>query len=109
MRLEIMTKVNLSSISGRLILAVVIVGLLAAGWWWAAQPKPIPVVFKTVDRGKVESTISNTRAGTVESCQRAKLATSMGFQVAFAVAGAAYLLSAMSWSGIPDTQGKELE
>ncbi|MBP6771418.1 MAG: MFS transporter [Gemmatimonadaceae bacterium] len=38
-----------------------------------------------------------------------KLATSMGFQVAFAVAGAAYLLSAMSWSGIPDTQGKELE
>lgn len=38
-----------------------------------------------------------------------KLATSMGFQTAFAVAGIAYLLSAISWVGIPDTQGKQLE
>jgi len=38
-----------------------------------------------------------------------KLATSMGFQVAFAVAGAAYLLSALAWSGIPETRGRELE
>ncbi len=38
-----------------------------------------------------------------------KLATSMGFQVAFAVAGAAYLLSAIAWSGIPETRGRELE
>jgi MFS family permease len=38
-----------------------------------------------------------------------KLATSMGFQVAFAVAGAAYLLSAIAWSGIPETKGRELE
>ncbi|HQW19126.1 MAG TPA: efflux RND transporter periplasmic adaptor subunit [Rhodocyclaceae bacterium] len=76
-----MTRAKLSSISGRLILAVVIVGLLAAGWWWTARPKPIPVVFQTVDHGKVESTISNTRAGTVESCQRAKLATSMGGRI----------------------------
>ena len=41
--------------------------------------------------------------------QKVKLATSMGFQVAFAVAGAAYLLSALAWRGIPDTQGRELE
>src|ERR1035437_2915584 len=76
-----MTKSTLPSILGRLLLAVVIIGLLAAGWWWTARPKPIPVVFKTVDRGKVESTIANTRAGTVESCQRAKLATSMGGRI----------------------------
>lgn len=38
-----------------------------------------------------------------------KLATSMGFQIAFAVAGAAYLLSALAWSGIPETRGRELE
>ena len=38
-----------------------------------------------------------------------KLATSMGFQVAFAVAGSAYLLSAMSWAGIPETRGRELQ
>ena len=38
-----------------------------------------------------------------------KLATSDGFQVAFAVAGAAYLLSAIAWTGIPETRGRELE
>ncbi len=38
-----------------------------------------------------------------------RLATSMGFQIAFAVAGAAYLLAAVSWSGIPETRGKELD
>jgi len=38
-----------------------------------------------------------------------KLATSMGFQVAFAVAGAAYLLGAIAWAGIPETRGRELE
>ena len=34
---------------------------------------------------------------------------SMGFQVAFAVAGSAYLLAAIAWVGIPNTQGKALE
>lgn len=37
------------------------------------------------------------------------LATSRGFQTAFAVAGAAYLLAAITWSVIPNTQGKALE
>ena len=37
------------------------------------------------------------------------LATTRGFQTAFAVAGAAYLLAAVSWSVIPNTQGKALE
>jgi hypothetical protein len=33
----------------------------------------------------------------------------MGFQIAFAIAGAAYLLSAIAWSGIPETRGRELK
>ena len=37
------------------------------------------------------------------------LASSRGFQTAFAVAGAAYLLAAITWSVIPNTQGKALE
>jgi MFS family permease len=37
-----------------------------------------------------------------------KLATTHGFGYAFTVAGAAYLLSAASWSVIPETQGTEL-
>lgn len=75
-----MTKAYMPS-AGRLILLLVIAGAIAGGWWAMSRPKPIPVVFKTVDRGKVESTIANTRAGTVESCQRAKLATIMGGRI----------------------------
>jgi MFS family permease len=37
-----------------------------------------------------------------------KLATSNGFSVAFAVAGAVYLLGAIAWTWIPETQGREL-
>ena len=37
-----------------------------------------------------------------------RLATTSGFSLAFAVAGAAYLLSALTWSLIPETQGREL-
>jgi MFS family permease len=37
-----------------------------------------------------------------------RLATTHGFSVAFTVAGAAYLLGAIAWKGIPETQGREL-
>jgi MFS family permease len=37
-----------------------------------------------------------------------KLATSNGFDAAFAVAGAVYLLGAIAWTWIPETQGREL-
>lgn len=36
------------------------------------------------------------------------LATSSGFGVAFLVSGAAFLLGAISWIGIPETRGREL-
>ncbi len=65
----------------RALLVLAIVIALAAGVWWAGRPKPIPVVLKTVDRGRVESTIANTRAGTVEACRRAKLSTTLGGRI----------------------------
>ena len=37
-----------------------------------------------------------------------KLATSNGFNVAFAVAGAVYLLGAIAWTWIPETRGRDL-
>jgi HlyD family secretion protein len=36
-----------------------------------------------VDRGKVEATVVNTRAGTVEACQRTKLSTIMGGRIEY--------------------------
>jgi MFS family permease len=38
-----------------------------------------------------------------------RLATTSGFSLAFTVAGAAYLLAAVTWVAIPETRGRELE
>ncbi|HEU0201820.1 MAG TPA: efflux RND transporter periplasmic adaptor subunit, partial [Burkholderiaceae bacterium] len=48
---------------------------------WFARPDPIAVVVAEVARGKVESSIANTRAGAVEACQRAKLSTITGGRI----------------------------
>jgi len=42
----------------------------------------IPVVLADVERGRVEATVANTRAGTVKACRRSKLAPAIGGQVA---------------------------
>lgn len=76
-----MTRQTSLQLVGRLAVGLVVVLAIAAAVWWAGRPKPIPVVLKAVDRGRVESTIANTRAGTVEACRRAKLATILGGRI----------------------------
>lgn len=76
-----MTRQTASPLFSRLAVGFAIVLLIAAGVWWAGRPKPIPVVLKAVDLGRVEATLANTRAGTVEACQRAKLATILGGRI----------------------------
>jgi HlyD family secretion protein len=49
--------------------------------WYFARPDPVQVVVKPVDRGMVERTVANTRAGTVKACRRAKLSPSIGGQI----------------------------
>ncbi|MDH5525992.1 MAG: efflux RND transporter periplasmic adaptor subunit [Nitrospirota bacterium] len=62
---------------------IVLVGvLLAAGIWHLTRPDPVPVVLAAVERGPVEATVANTRAGTVKACRRAGLSTLVGGQVA---------------------------
>ena len=65
----------------RLLLALLVVGLLGAGVWWAKRPKPVAVLLATIDQGRVESSIANTRAGTVEACKRTKLSATMGGRI----------------------------
>jgi HlyD family secretion protein len=62
-----------------LILAVVVI----AGWalYNRFKPQPLEVVVRPVERGWVEATVANTRAGTVKACRRAKLAPQMSGQV----------------------------
>ncbi len=65
-------------------LAIIAGIVVAAGVWfaYASRPKPIDVEVATVDRGTVAETVTNTRAGTIEACRRAKLAPPMGGQIA---------------------------
>ena len=65
----------------RLAVAAVVIAVLATAAWWFSRPKPIPVTIKEVDRGLVEASIANTRAGTVEACQRTKLSTILGGRI----------------------------
>jgi HlyD family secretion protein len=50
--------------------------------WRSSRSQSVPVVLGTVDRGRVEHTVANTRAGTVNACRRAKLAPPSGGQIA---------------------------
>ncbi|HET7705689.1 MAG TPA: efflux RND transporter periplasmic adaptor subunit [Thermoanaerobaculia bacterium] len=66
----------------RVLLLLAGVSVLALGIWWYTRPDPVPVVLGTVDRGRVERSVANTRAGTVNACRRAKLAPQAGGQIA---------------------------
>ena len=65
----------------RALMALVVLALIAAGLWWFSQPKSISVVLREIDRGKVEASIANTRAGTVEACLRTRLSTILGGRI----------------------------
>lgn len=56
--------------------------LLAIAAWYFTRPQPPSVQLTKVERGTVEATVSNTRAGTVKACHRAKLAPPAGGQIA---------------------------
>lgn len=64
-------------------IAILVLTLLIVGVAWLTRSKPITVVVKAVDLGKVESSIANTRAGTLEACQRTKLSTIMGGRIEY--------------------------
>ncbi|RMG34323.1 MAG: efflux RND transporter periplasmic adaptor subunit [Gammaproteobacteria bacterium] len=66
----------------RALVLLVIIALAGAWLWWANRPQPIEVSVATVERGVVERTVANTRAGTVKACRRAGLSPSTGGQIA---------------------------
>jgi HlyD family secretion protein len=56
--------------------------LAAIAVWYFTRPAPLRVQLVKVERGVVEATVNNTRAGTVKACRRAKLAPPAGGQIA---------------------------
>jgi HlyD family secretion protein len=68
----------------RRVLLVLIPLAAAIGiFWWVSKPEPVPVVLAEVSRGKVESSVSNTRAGSVEACQRTRLSPISGGRITY--------------------------
>jgi HlyD family secretion protein len=67
----------------RIAIILAALALLGLGLYWATRPKPVPVVVKEVAAGKVEATLANTRAGTVEACLRTKLSTIIGGRIEY--------------------------
>ena len=57
------------------------VAAVAAAVWFATRTEPIAVVVAPAELGRVESTVANTRAGSVSACRRAKLAPPLGGRI----------------------------
>ncbi|MBC8318315.1 MAG: efflux RND transporter periplasmic adaptor subunit [Desulfobulbaceae bacterium] len=55
----------------------------AGAVYYLTRPDPVAVAVKPVTRGVIESTVVNTKAGTVKACRRALLSPAIGGQIAF--------------------------
>lgn len=66
----------------RLLVLLVVASGIGFLVWSKTRPADIEVTLAVVDRGSVEATIANTRAGTVKPCRRAKLSPQGGGQIA---------------------------
>lgn len=64
-----------------ILIAVAVLAVLAGLTFALTRPKPIAVAVAAVETGKVETTVANTRAGSVTACRRAKLAPPLGGRI----------------------------
>ncbi len=66
----------------RTVVVLITIALAAVVVWWLTLPKPVAIAVERAERGAVAKTVTNTRAGTVKACNRAKLSPATGGQVA---------------------------
>lgn len=64
-----------------LFFSVIFIIGLAVMITYIKRPQPVSVVVQEVTQGEVLSTVTNTRAGTLKACQRARLSPSIGGQI----------------------------
>ena len=65
----------------RVFLVLIAISLAAGGGWYATRPKPLAVAVAQAAIGRVETTVANTRAGSISACRRAKLAPPAGGRI----------------------------
>jgi len=67
----------------RILIILALIAGLGAALWWFTRTQPIAVSLVEVARGGVEASVANTRAGSVEACQRTRLSPISGGRIAF--------------------------
>ncbi len=65
----------------KILITLFLIAALGAIVWNARRETPLEVTLHTIDRGTVELTVSNTRAGTVKACRRSALSMPIGGRV----------------------------
>ncbi|KPJ88007.1 MAG: RND transporter [Gammaproteobacteria bacterium SG8_11] len=66
----------------KIIALIITIAVIAFVIWFFSRPKPLEVTVSKAQTGKVESVVTNTRAGTITACRRARLAPVSGGQIA---------------------------
>jgi len=67
----------------RILIIVLLIATAGAAFWWFNRPQPISVALAEVGRGKVEASVANTRAGSVEACLRTRLSPISGGRITY--------------------------
>jgi HlyD family secretion protein len=64
---------------------IFIVIVLAIIWatWYLTRPQPLLVTLVEVKQGLVEASVANTRAGSIEACQRTRLSPIIGGRIVY--------------------------
>jgi HlyD family secretion protein len=68
--------------TGLTISILAVLAVLGLGAWWLGRPEPIDVRIEIVEKGTVQDTVANTKAGTIKACRRAGISPRMGGQIA---------------------------
>jgi HlyD family secretion protein len=65
----------------KIVIVLIVLGVIGLLAWASSKEKIAEVTLISIERGQVQKTISNTRAGTVKACQRSKLSMPVGGRV----------------------------
>ncbi len=61
---------------------VMLAAFVSVAYWYFTRSEPVSVYLTAIEKGLVEATVANTRAGTIKACQRSRLSMPIGGQVA---------------------------
>jgi len=65
----------------RAALIALVIAVVAGAVWYFTRAEPVAVVVAPATAGRVETTVANTRAGSVAACRRSKLAPPLGGRI----------------------------